>query len=209
MASVGVLERHGRHPDETLRMTPDDGRHVLVLHPREGPGGPRFRPVAEHHRRRREHLAVDSEPIHVLDPPLRAPRPVVDLAEDGFARHDRGPTRVAMDQPRPAAAAVPAGEVLPALGQHVRVEVDPHQGRPIDAWKGALTTVWHPLTSSDPGPRIPAGVPSRSAVPPTTTAPFVHTGQPRLTAGSLGWGLCSGQPPRLAGPATGSEPGRD
>jgi hypothetical protein len=165
----GILERHGRHPDEAPRVTPDDGRHVLVLHPREGVCGPRLRPVAEHHRRRREHLTVDPEPIHVLDPPLRAPRPVGDLAEDGIARHDRGAAWVAMDQPRPAAATVAAGEVLPLLGHDVRVEVDPHQRR--------------------------GKVPFSSAVPPTGISPFVLAGPPRLTAGSIGQGRRRRQPP--------------
>src|SRR5262245_56884251 len=108
-------------------MAGDELRHVVVLHPREGLAGARLRPVAEHDGRRRECLSVDPEPLHVLDPPLRPPRSVVDLTEDGLTRHDGGPAGVARDQARPAASTVPRREGFPALGDDVRVEVDPHR----------------------------------------------------------------------------------
>ena len=44
---------------------------------------------------------VDAEAVHVLDPPLRAPRAVVDGAEELIAGHDGGVTGIARVEPRP------------------------------------------------------------------------------------------------------------
>src|SRR4030095_16764715 len=122
----GVLERHRRHPAEAGGVARHERGHVLVLHPREGLGGPGLGPVAEHDRRRREGLVIDAEAVHVLDAPLRAPRAVVDVAEELIARHDGGAAGVARIEPRPLAAAVARGEVLPARRDQMGVEIDAH-----------------------------------------------------------------------------------
>jgi len=85
----GRLERHRSHADEAPGMPPDDLGHVRVLHPREALGGLGVHPVAEHHRRRRECLHVDAQPVHILQPPGRIPRAIVDVAEELRAGEDR------------------------------------------------------------------------------------------------------------------------
>ena len=54
---------------------------------------------------------------------------VVDVAEELVARHDGGAAGVARVEPRPLAAAVARGEVLPARGDQMGVEIDAHYFR--------------------------------------------------------------------------------
>src|SRR3990172_4137090 len=122
----GLLKRHRRHRAESCGVARGNAGHVLVLHPREGLGRLGLGPVAEHHRRGREDLAVNPEPVHVLDAPLRAPRAVVDVPEELLSRHDGGAAGIARLEPRPLAATVPGGKILPARGNDVSVKVDPH-----------------------------------------------------------------------------------
>src|SRR5262245_19933426 len=98
----------------------------LVLHAREGLCRLGLGPVGQHDGRRRQRLAVDAEAVHVLDAPLRAPRAVVDGAEELAARHDRRVAGVLHLEPWPFRPAVAHREVLPAGRHHVGVEIDAH-----------------------------------------------------------------------------------
>ena len=80
--------------------------------------------VGEEHRGRRDHLQVDAVVVHVDDALVGVPAGVGDAAELPVAEHDRRLGDRVDAQRRPVVPAAGLGEVRPALGDVVGVDVD-------------------------------------------------------------------------------------
>ena len=121
---IGLLHRERPQPDEAAGAARDNRRDVVVQQRREVERVLRLRPVAEHHRNRREHLHVDAGGGAVLEAAPRVPAVVLDLAEERAVQdHPRAPRRVVVELDE-ARRPVALGQIREVLRQDVRVEVD-------------------------------------------------------------------------------------
>jgi hypothetical protein len=84
---VGVLQGDGAQCCKARRMSVHQSREELVLSRREFGRACRGSPVAERHRNRRKHLHRNAVTIHICEPGVRRPTPMVDPAVWHFTEH--------------------------------------------------------------------------------------------------------------------------
>ena len=102
-------------------------REVIVQQPGKIERVGRFRPIAEHHRDGREHLDGDAGAIAFLDPALRVPDVVADLAKKAVADHHSRAAGAIMIHPNESTVAVACVEVGPCARQDMGVKIDFHR----------------------------------------------------------------------------------
>src|SRR5690606_10632200 len=132
LAAFKLLDRkirclHGqrREADKTFRMPGDVIRDVVIQEFCDRRAVLRFCPIAEHHRNRREHLYINSVPVHLGNTRIGRPAIILDLTKTmSVVAHHRRRARVDMIEANKSAVTellLPAWD-LPR--QNVCVNVD-------------------------------------------------------------------------------------
>ena len=110
---VRVLERDRPEAREPVRPRGDDTGEMIVQQPRDDGRIGCGLVVGEHDRHRREYLEPDAGPVAILEPDVRVPAVVIDLAEGPTVDDDARPARPECFELRPAAISEPRAEIRP------------------------------------------------------------------------------------------------
>src|SRR5258708_4475441 len=80
--------------------------------------------VREQYGRGREHLHLDSVPVHFVEPHLGIPAGRINLAEESIAHHDLRLAGLGVLDPRPVGGAVARRQVRPGVRKEMIMDVD-------------------------------------------------------------------------------------